>query len=117
MKEETKQSDFEILCRECYENALADTRAFGKNLPDCRNRYSDCRNTRKTIFPTRIKIHAVIGAVRAARNGDRRIPISPRGARTRCSIVYFRFARPADSGAENEIRDNLASKLPYNFVS
>lgn len=49
---------------------------LGKIRPDCRNRYSDCRNTRKTIFPTRIKIHAVIGTVRAARNGDRRISIS-----------------------------------------
>lgn len=77
IKEEAGQSDFEILgLGERHENALADTRAFGENLRDCQNRYSDCRNTRKTIFPAHIKIHAVIGTVRAARNGDRRIPIS-----------------------------------------
>lgn len=46
----------------------------------------------------RIKIHVVIGAVRAARNGDRRIPISAGVlvAHVRAvSIVYFRFARPS----------------------
>lgn len=72
------------------------------------------RNTRKTIFPAGIKIHAVVGT---ARNGDRRIPPSGAarlGARTRRrSIVYFQLF--GASAANSARTSRQASLMPSEF--